>query len=1811
VLYHRLAHDRSQGVYDRKRFLEYLKLPRAAYLTRAEYLEDARRRSHQAELSAVFAGTGLGAVGSDEAMVRDYLENLLAAAKDWSDYAPYVREGYLKMVFAEAKILFGQDDPERWCSLFGTECYAVLRERVDLNFLPTNRMNFRADEEVRLDLAVKNVPKLVVKVYEINALNWCRENLVEVPQDIDLNGLVAGEEKVHELSGSPFLRARRSFELPGLKKPGVYAVEFVGGGKRARALVRKGQLRCAERLTTAGHLFTVFDEDGAAVKDARLWLAGREHLPREDGTILVPFTNEPGQRTVVLSRGELVSLDRFRHCAEAYKLDAGLHVDRESLIGGKAAKILIRPTLLLNGAPVTLSRLESAFPNAPALAVTVRDRSGATTTLRLPVELREDREAVCEFPVPVDLENVQLTLTAAVKRLSDSGVVELSATDSLPVNMTEQAIATCAPHLVREDGRWTLWLLGRNGEPRADHPLRLSLAHRDFIDPVETVLQTDARGRVDLGLLDGVLHFSATTAEGRTLQFSPAAPDVSLPEVVNLRAGEALRLPWPGESRRAERSELALLELRGGLNVRDCFESLSVEGGMLVVGQLAPGTYELVLKRHGTVTLCVADAAPAGGRLVSRTRLLELQPRPGLQIASADVGRDEIKVRLLGASRFARLHAVATHFAPGQPRAFRRLAGPGRLAPEVRECALPESAYAWDLAVDSEYRYVLERRYAAKYPGNMLDRPGLLLNPWALRDTESVAGSVGIGGGGMAGTFGYRDGGGRKKAVSRHGGITANESDPDAFASLEFLAEPAAVLDNLRPDKDGVVTVPRKAIGGRRHVQLIAVDPEGAAFRLLALPGGDVPRRDLRMVSALAPDRRYVRNKRVAALRAGQTLTAESAGAGRLAIYDTVGKVYELYLALARAGADGALAERVDASFGQLPGKGDLAKLENFRFVTGWEALERWQKLDLYSEHACHELHFFLYMKDRPFFNEVVSPYLANKKDKTYFDQWLLGLALEAWRQPWAHGRLNAAERVLLGRRVAAEREPAARAEREAVELLPPAPEWQDLLFGSAIAAAAMREDEVVITTEVARPAIVQEVLKHNIVVYGEGRSAGEGKSSAAISDIPAEEYYEAEVEFRSAYRPAFRDLGPTREWAESNYLGVTAAQESPGLVPAGRFWSDCADAAGDGPVLSEHFAEASHGFTEMMLALAFLDLPFKAPAHNIERGAGRATFSAAGNALVLCEELREVAGDAAGAQVLVGQDYFVPAEREELVDGEKVEKYVTGAMLAGTVYGCQVVVTNPAARRQSLDLLIEVPSGAIPVAGAFASRSLRLEIEPHATRAVEYQFYFPEAGRFGHCPAQLSCRGRSAAAARSRPLEVLDRPAGPDRASWECVSQLGSGEDVLAFLGAHNVRALDLDRIAWRLRDREFFRKVTALLAARGVYRHKLWSYALLHDEKEAAGEYLRHADAFVAQCGAYLASPLLVVDPVERRSYQHLEYWPLVNPRTHAMDGRRVIGNGRVLGQYRQLLDVLACRDRLDDDDRLSAVYHLLLQDRVEEALAQFGQIDAARLETRLQYDYCQAYLAFFAQSPAPARKVAEAYRDYPVLRWRNLFLEVLAQLDELEGKAPAVIDEKSRGQVQTGLAGTEPVLEMTMDGPRVRLTCANLAGCRVSYYPMDLELLFSRRPFVRRHEGQFTFVRPAATEELLLPAGGRHDFEIPERWRNSNVMVEVTAAGKRRCEAYCSHSMELQLIEGYGQLRLSAAEDGKPLAKAYVKVYARLKGGSEVFHKDGYTDLRGRFDYASVSGRSVSEVERFAVLVQSEANGALVTEAAPPGR
>src|SRR5262249_62162176 len=120
---------------------------------------------------------------------RISLLHFLPAPASPKEFEPYINDVYLRHLFAEAKAVAGLDEPEQWAALLPPEMFRAIKDRVDIDFAPTNRTTFAADEPVRLDLFVKNVPTLIVKVFEINAPNYYRTHGRELSTDVNLDGL--------------------------------------------------------------------------------------------------------------------------------------------------------------------------------------------------------------------------------------------------------------------------------------------------------------------------------------------------------------------------------------------------------------------------------------------------------------------------------------------------------------------------------------------------------------------------------------------------------------------------------------------------------------------------------------------------------------------------------------------------------------------------------------------------------------------------------------------------------------------------------------------------------------------------------------------------------------------------------------------------------------------------------------------------------------------------------------------------------------------------------------------------------------------------------------------------------------------------------------------------------------------------------------------------------------------------------------------------------------------------------------------------------------------------------------------------------------------------------------------------------------------------------------------------------------------------------------------------------------------------------------------------------------------------------------
>lgn len=1851
VLYRLLDHQRSAGNYDRALFMTYIGLPRSVAYIEPKYLEAQDRGRFSADLGADFrAVTSQAPIGSDEALVRDFLSQFFVRDEDYAAYAPFLRESWLKPLFAEVKIVNGVGDQEKWYSMISPAELKALRDRIDIEFAPTNPQRFAPGDPVSLDLFVKNVDQLLVKVYEINTLNFYLLNGREVNTDIVLDGLVANSEKALRFDEIDLRRVRRSFDFPELAgKRGTWVIEFIGNGRSSRALVRKGKLQYLSRPSAAGSMLQVFDESNLLVDGASVWLGGREYLADKTGAINVPFSNQPGRVPLVLVAGGFASLEQFEHPAENYQFSAGFHLERETLLPGQQAEVAIRPALALNGQPLNLGILKNVRLN-----IVSTDLDGISSSAEAPgFELALDRESLFKFKVPERLASIQFTLTVQVENRSGGRTDSHAASETFHLNGIDQTEQTVQFHLAKIDGNYVIEVLGKAAESYPNRTVQLQFKHHDFNDPANATLQTDVRGQVQLGALDGI-DWVRAEAPGKAQTWDLPRDWHSQSASLHGRAGEVVMVPYSGAATEIGRDGFALFEVRGGTFVADVFEKLALEPGFLKVGPLPAGDYRLFTKETGgAVNIRLAAGDQQGLFVLARHRHLELRNPAPLQIESVDVGAEKIRIKLANASELARVHVAATRYLPEFT--MRHDIGSFPHAdPFVIARAHSTSRYLSGRDIGDELRYILDRRQGKVFPGNMLSRPSILLNPWALRDTDTDIVDAKAGEDYSRSADDKAGSRGGAAAPPAAGARPGSPAEILGFTSLDFLALQSPAIYNLAPDKDGIVTLDTADLIDRQHLHVFAVDPANSAYRQVSVASRNTAVIATSLKNGLDPAKHYAEQKKVTLLKEGGALDIGDLATAKLETYDDLGDLFTLYTTLS----------------------GD-ATLAEFRFILDWPTLEDGQKREKYSRYACHELNFFLSRRDPEFFEAVVKPYLANKKDKTFLDLYLVGADLKQFLEPWSYSRLNTVERVLLAGRLGGD-EPAATARHlsDLLELIPVDAGREDFLFATAIAGKALGVERNGIELAAAKPAMaVRERLLEEAEVLD---AAPMPEAPAADGDAPAtrglarrkanaiEEKAEKlgrqqeakQLKRRSAgqadkesgamdafgiqslgaieaqlgeLRQFYRKLEATKEWAENNYYHLLIAQQSAELVGVSPFWADFANhvaAAEQGtPFLSSHFIGAQRNFTEMMFAMSVIGLPYKAGEHAAEAADGKLAIKAASPAIIIHREINEAPISDDRTPLLISQNYFLNQDRYEQRNGEKVDKFVDGEFLAGAVYGCQVVATNPTSGKQKLELLVQIPLGAVPVLNARKTKGLRLELEPYHTQTFEYAFYFPLPSAEGTknlgFPAHLARDEQIAAWADAREFEVVAKFSTTDTASWDYISQHGTAAQVIERLRTGNTSALQLDRIAWRMKELDFFRQIVALLGARHVYEHTLYSYGLYHGEVPAARQFLLHSDGFLDQCGAQLASPLVTIDPIARRSYQHLEYSPLVNARAHQLGRERMIANPQLHQQYHQFLRVLRYSPQLGDEQRLDLAYYLLLQDRIAEGLVQLEKVDVAKLPGKIQHDYFLCNAAFYKEDPAAARQIAQKYQDYPVDRWRERFAEVLAQVDEILGKQGQAVaadnsptdehpdDGSARAKAQDQLADTEPSIGIKVEAGQVTVSHQNVASATVNYYEMDLEFLFSSNPFVGSGGAErFSIIKPNLTAPLELSGKkGENKFALPEEFRSINVLVEVVAAGQKAAQAYYANSLDVTVVENYGRLDVRDKKSREPIPKAYIKVYARDQDGSVKFYKDGYTDLRGKFDYASLNTSQLGTAQRFAILVMTEGNGAIVLEAAPP--
>ena len=352
------------------------------------------------------------------------------------------------------------------------------------------------------------------------------------------------------------------------------------------------------------------------------------------------------------------------------------------------------------------------------------------------------------------------------------------------------------------------------------------------------------------------------------------------------------------------------------------------------------------------------------------------------------------------------------------------------------------------------------------------------------------------------------------------------------------------------------------------------------------------------------------------------------------------------------------------------------SKLEEFSFLLDWPGLEEAKKLELYSKYASHELSFFLHQKDPAFFESTILPYLENKKDKTFMDHYLLAYNLNPYLEPWRFARLNVVERILMAGRLPRQQDGIVRDVSDWLAMLPPEERLELYSFSTALGGGALAYGEAASRTRRGpHPAKgLQTELKSRLqkpktassVNFGMIEEDADGvapeaargiamDSLAALAQVADKEEALGEMneslqrfaggmdqarEQRGRVRQLYRKQEATLEWAENNYYHLSIAKQTRELVTVNKFWNDFANKDSNQPFISRHVTEATGNFTEMLMALAVLDLPFAVEGDDESATLEDTslTLKPSSPAILFHKEIRETGAAGQAGQLLVSQ---------------------------------------------------------------------------------------------------------------------------------------------------------------------------------------------------------------------------------------------------------------------------------------------------------------------------------------------------------------------------------------------------------------------------------------------------------------------------------------------------------------------------------------------------------------------------------------------
>ena len=131
----------------------------------------------------------------DQKMIEKYLTYFCEENNgSLSAYAKDFTRDFLSPFEKKAKVMLSKDGLTSLGDDIDLEYFKSVADKVVLEFSEANRESFNIEEEVTLNLIIKNIQNLSINIFEFNTETYYKKNLKPFDTSVDLDGLLASEK---------------------------------------------------------------------------------------------------------------------------------------------------------------------------------------------------------------------------------------------------------------------------------------------------------------------------------------------------------------------------------------------------------------------------------------------------------------------------------------------------------------------------------------------------------------------------------------------------------------------------------------------------------------------------------------------------------------------------------------------------------------------------------------------------------------------------------------------------------------------------------------------------------------------------------------------------------------------------------------------------------------------------------------------------------------------------------------------------------------------------------------------------------------------------------------------------------------------------------------------------------------------------------------------------------------------------------------------------------------------------------------------------------------------------------------------------------------------------------------------------------------------------------------------------------------------------------------------------------------------------------------------------------------------------------